>query len=779
MEPKLKEKQWSAEAEAAIAAGWEASGAHAFNPSSERPIFVIDTPPPYPSAPEGKGPWHIGAVAGYSLIDMIARSRRMMGYEVLFPFGLDRNGINIELLVERKYKKRLHQFDRAEFLRLCREELEKPSQGILALAKRIGFSADFKDHFYMTDSPEYRRKSQAAFIELFRRGLVYRGERPNFYCPGCGTTIAEADIEYQDRPSSLAYIRFPTKDGRNLVIATTRPELLPACRAIMVHPDDDRYRSYRGTRAIVPIFGQEVGIHPHPAAKPEFGTGAAMICSYGDTTDIQLFRELQLEPVKAIDEEGRMTGAAGKYQGKRVEEARAEILGDLQAQGLLLRREEVLHKTPVCERSKDPVEFIQTLDWYLKQLDVLDELRRVARGMEFHPDRSRQLLLNWIDSISIDWPIGRRRYYHTEIPLWYCKGCGAALAPDPGPYYQPWKDPPPFKTCPKCGAAEFQGEEGVFDTWMDSSISNLVACGFMVDEALLRKTFPPSLRPQGRDIVRNWLYYTTLKSYYLKGERPFHHVFIHGMGLDKLGRAMHKSLGNVIEPEPVLARHGADAFRFWAASETNPGEDFRISEEKIAGAKKFLSKLWNVSRFVSSFPNSRPPKKPAATDRWILGELNDLVEQALQGYAEMNPFIPSNRIREYLWNLFAPHYLEMVKVRAYQGDPSALATLHENLRAILRLLAPIAPFATDLIWREVYGGSVHAQGFPQAERAWRTDLTQLTPKLVEFNSTVWGRKKEQGLPLNAELSGVEVPEDLLPFKDDLARMHRLQGAVAA
>lgn len=769
MEPKLKEKQWSPGLEAKVLEAWEAEGPPKFNPASAKPIFIIDTPPPYPS-----GTWHIGAVASYSLIDMLARSRRMMGFEVLFPFGLDRNGINIELLVEKKHRKRLHQFDRAEFLRLCREELEEPSQLILGLAKRIGFSADLKDHYYTTDSPEYRRITQAIFIDLYRRGMAYKALRPSFYCPGCGTSIAEADIEYEDRPSSLAYIRFPLEPQGDVVIVTTRAELLPACRAIMVHPEDDRYRALIGREAEVPLFHQRVRVYPHPSAKPEFGTGAAMICSYGDTTDIQLFRELQLEPVKAIDEQGRMTAVAGPYQGQRVEEARRNILADLKQQGSLLREEQVLHRTPVCERSKDPIEFLQMEDWYLKQMDALGDVRRLAREMDFHPDRHRQLLLDWTDSITIDWPIGRRRFYHTEIPLWYCRGCGQVILPPPGKYYQPWREPPPVKSCPKCRGTEFKGEEGVFDTWMDSSNSNLVVSGYLQNPDFFRRHFPTSLRPQGRDIVRNWLYYTTLKSWYVMGKKPFEQVFIHGMGLDKHGRAMHKSLGNAIEAGPVLEKYGADAFRFWAASETNPGEDFRISEEKIRGSRNFLSKLWNVARFISSFPEAEPPRgKGKATDRWILAELYSVVEQCLQGYADMNPFVPSNRVREFLWNLFAPHYVELVKGRAYEGEPGALYTLHEALRTQLKLLAPIIPFTTETIWREVYGGTVHGEAFPTLRKEWRSDLGDLTPQLVEFNSGVWKAKKEHGLPLNATLPGVEVPEPLAPFAEDLSRMHHL------
>lgn len=766
--PRLKEKQWDPKLELELIERWQKDGVYAFRRDSGKPVFIIDTPPPYPS-----GTWHVGAVAHYAQIDMAARFQRMRGREVLFPFGLDKNGINMELAVERKYGKKLHKFDRQEFIDLCRKELQPVCDRLLTMAKRIGLSADFKDHYYETDSAEYRSISQAIFIDLFNRGLIYKALRPAFYCRDCGTTIAEADLEYEEKETLLTEIKFDLIDGRELRIATTRPELLAACRAIIVHPDDERYKDLHGSKARVPIYGNEVTVHAHHAAKPEFGTGAAMICSYGDTTDIALFRELRLEAVKAIDEAGRMTEVAEKYSGMKVEKAREAILSDLTSQGRIARQEKVLHKAPRCERSKTPIEFIPMEDWYLKQVNALPQLRAMADEMKFHPPRHRQLILNWINSVTIDWPISRRRYYHTEIPLWYCQSCGGIVVPPPGEYYRPWKEPPPVKECSKCGASQFKGEDMVFDTWVDSSNTNLVASLYGRDDGFFRNHFPPALRPQGRDIVRNWLYYTMLKSYYVTGKKPFHHVLIHGMGLDKHGRAMHKSLGNVIEPGPLIERHGADSFRFWAASETNPGEDFRISEEKIAGAKKFLSKLWNVARFISKFKEFPRPPQLEPTDRWILSELNALIMESTAACEDFNFFVPSNRCREFIWNLLAPHYIEMVKSRAYAGDPSALYTLNTTLRDLLRLLAPIIPFSTAKIWEEVFGGNVHADQFPLARDDIEESLRDLTHEIVNFNSQIWKDKKEKGLSLNAPYSGVDIPDVLRPLAKDLKEMHRL------
>jgi len=488
--------------------------------------------------------------------------------------------------------------------------------------------------------------------------------------------------------------------------------------------------------------------------------------------DLQLFRELRLDPVKAIDEHGRMTDAAGPLKGLKVEAAREKAIEALRAGGYLEKLEPIQHQTPICSRTLNPIEFLSSDAWYLKQLEFRDDLRRLAGEMEFRPTRHRQLVLDWIDSLTIDWPISRLRYYHTEIPLWYCKKCGEALAPPPGKYYRPWKDPAPFSKCPKCGSQEFVGEERVFDTWMDSSVSNLYLTRYRTDPDFFAANFPLSLRPQGREIVRTWLYYTMLKSHLVRKSKPFHRVFIHGLGLDARGRAMHRTQGNVIDPWPLLKKHGADAIRLFVAGETNPGDDFRISEAKIGGAAKFVTKLWNVARFISSFEEPEAGKLQPS-DEWILAELNRLVESCRGAYEDLNLFLPANRSRDFLWNLFAPHYVEMVKGRAYEGDTGARWTLHACLRDLLRLLAPITPFSTDKIWRSVYDGSVHSERFPMPRDGIPASRADFTDGLLAFNADIWKRKRDQGLPLNVELPGIEIPSNLRPFEGDLRRMHRL------
>jgi valyl-tRNA synthetase len=770
--PKIKEDRWNISKEKLISEIWnkEKKG---FKIDGRKKIFTIDTPPPYPSG----RPWHIGAAAHYSQIDMIARTERMFGYNVYFPLGIDRNGVPVERYTEKKYGIRMHETPREKFTELAAVALDDLEEEMIGIMKTMGMSCDFDNH-YRTDSPSYRMLTQETFIELWDKGLIYEATRPNNYCVDCRTTIADADIVYEEIPTWLNYVKFKIAGTENFItIATTRPELICSCQAVLVHPEDERYSNLVGMKVILPIYEREVPIIANPSADPKFGTGVMMVCSYGDQTDVRLFRELGLKEIAAIDEDGKMSGAAGMYAGLRVDEARSRITEDLEKGGFLEKRERTQHRTPMCDRSRTPVEIISMKEFYLRQLDFLDDVRKIAKKLIFHPEEHRQILYNWIDSISIDWPISRRRFYGTELPIWYCKSCGKPNIPKPGSYYRPWKEKPPFRKCRYCGGTEFVGETKTFDTWFDSSISPLLISKYKRDQAFFKKTFPNSLRPQAKDIVRTWLYYSILRCYQLTGKAPWKRAWIMGYGVDWKGERMSKSKGNVIDPIPILEKYGADNFRLWNAGEVSLGSDFRCSEEKIASTSKSLTKLWNVARFISSFPTVKRASL-TKTDLWVLAELSNLIKECLKGYEDLNFFIPATRIKQFLWDLFAPHYVEMVKARAYgrgfseREMKAAWFTLHLCMRNILVLLAPITPFITDYIWRTMYGKkSIHTERFPRPK--WRTQPSKLTNKLLEFNSRVWNTKKERRLSLKDPIE-IEIPAELKPFEKDLVAMHNIQ-----
>jgi valyl-tRNA synthetase len=771
MEPKIQETAWDPQIELKIIKQWEKDHLYDFTPKEKN--FVIDTPPPYPSG----RPWHIGAAAHYSQIDMIARTARMTGKNVYFPIGIDRNGLPVELYTEKKYNIRMRETERGKFLELCREALDELEAEMIQIMKSLGISSDFAN-YYRTDSEEYRALTQATFIELWKKNLVYLANRPNNYDWVSGTTIADAEINYVDVQTKLVYMKFTVKDSNDsVIIASTRPELLCSCQTVIVNPDDARYSKIVGKKITIPIFNRDVTVRTHPSAQMEFGSGAVMVCSYGDQNDVALFRELNLEEIVAIGLDGRMTKAAGKYEGLKVKQAREKIIEDLKNSNHVEKIEDIVHRTPVSERSKNPIEIIPMEEYYLKQKESVEKIRKLGSQITFYPDMHKQILMNWLDSITIDWPISRRRFYGTEIPIWYCKKCKEPHVPPPGKYYKPWKDKAPFSKCEKCGNSEFVGEERTFDTWMDSSVSPLFVAKYQKDEEFFKKTYPATIRPQAKDIVRTWLYYTILRCEQLTGKTPWSEAWIMGYGLDEKGMKMSKSKGNAIDPLPVIQTFGADTFRFWSASEINHGYDFRCSEQKIESTKKFLSKLWNVARFLSSF-EVIDSANPTIADKWILSELDKLVAECRKGYAEYNFFIPSTTIREFTWNLFAAHYIEMVKARAYglgfsdDEKKGAIYTLHKVLSTVLKLLAPITPFISDYLWQQLYSeSSIHEE--LQVEPESLEDLGKFTKEIIKFNSKVWNEKKNNGLSLKDSIA-IAVPSSLESFKKDLQAMHNLK-----
>lgn len=774
--PKLKDKTWDHNLEEYIWDLWEKERVYEFK-LDDRPIFSIDTPPPYVS-----GRWHIGAAVHYTQIDMMARYFRLKGYNILFPMGLDRNGLPVEIEVERLYNIKAREMDREQFINLCKEHLDRLEEDLIFLAKRLGIGAEYYSCLYRTDSEEYRALTQATFIELWKRGLIYEDYRPSIWCPICHTTIAEAEIEYVRRKGKIYYIRFPiAHENNHIVIATTRPELLGATVAVMYNPSDNRYIWLNGKRAVIPIYNYEVPIIPHPSVKVEFGTGLMMLSSFGDLEDVRLFRELGFNPRILITPDGRMNKNAGPYKGLTVDEARATIVKDLYEQGYIEKEEELVQNIPTCWRSHNPVEFIFTQDLYLKQLEFKDDLLSVINKIQFYPPEHKQLLINWINSLSIDWAISRHRYYGTEVPLWYCKRCKHPYVPSPGKYYRPWKDKPPVKKCVKCGYDEFIGDERTFDTWMDSSISPLYITGYNRDDELFKRAFPASVRPQGIDIVRTWLYYTILRVYLLLGKPAFRMIRLSGLGLDEHGRAMSKSLGNIVDPLPLIKKYGADAVRLWGASETKLGGNYRFSEARIRGARKFITKLWNIARFISMFPKIDNHDKYYILDKIIMKEFNELIDKCEKSYKSLDFFEVSLKIRSFIWNVYAPHYLELTKSRAYNHDSiyskdeqkSAWYTLHETLKRLLLLLHPIIPFVTDYIWRQIY----NQEGIIKEKIADKFKIKEIgltMNEIIKINNIIWKYKHDKGLKLKEPIEKIIINPKYKSIATDLKSLHQIK-----
>ncbi|MBI2565325.1 valine--tRNA ligase [Candidatus Woesearchaeota archaeon] len=783
IEPKLKEKSWIKDIEPLLYEEWKNSEIFSFKQSKKK-IFSIDTPPPYVNTPV-----HIGQVTTYVLMDMFARYKRMQGFNVLFPLGLDRNGLPIEMAAEKKFGIKLTELPREKAVEACKKILEEASIESVKSFLRCGISFNSWNigtgigEVYETDSTDYRALTQETFIDLWSKGLIFEDDRINNWCPGCQTTLADAEVDYEEKRSIFNDIIFKVKEtSEEIIIGTTRPELISTCAMIIFHHDDDRYKHLDGKTAVTPIFNKSVPIKAHPQADPAKGTGIAMMCSAGDLADIRFFREMNLEPVIAINKNGTMNEHAGFLKGLQVKDARQKIINELKLKKLLAKQTPLLHRTPVCERSKDEIEFIAMNEFYLKQVEFKKEMKNLADKINFFDRTSKQILLRWIDDISIDWPISRRRYYATEVPLWYCKKCNTPVIPPKGKYYQPWKEKCPVKKCVKCNTSDFKGETRVFDTWFDSSISPLYILKWNRNNEFFKKSAPCSLRPQGKEIIRTWLYYTLLKCYLLTEECIFKDAWINYHIVDEHGHKMSKSKGNGIDPKEVLDKFGAEPFRLWAAIEGNLEKtDFRCSFERIDGAGKTLTKLWNVSRFISMFDQATAPKKLQHLDEWILHELNHIVQLALERYNAYDFHNPSIALKHFLWETFASHYLELVKNRAYNDSAkfsneekqSALYTLHTCLKRILRLWAPVLPFLTYKIFKDVYNEDINKLPFPDLSEEYKIGFK--TEELIELNSAIWKAKKDKGLSLKSEVKSLALPEKFKHIKADLAATHNIKN----
>ena len=783
MKPKLTEKHWDKELEKPIYEEWKKTEKYKFDEKQRKKTYSIDTPPPYVNTPV-----HIGQATTYVLMDFFARFRRMTGYNVLFPLGLDRNGLPIEMEAEKRFNIKLPETPRDKFIGYCNKVLEEASLASVESFLRLGISFNSWKvgirigEIYETDSADYRSLTQDTFIDMYKKKLIYEDERVNNYCPGCQTTIADAEVEYANISTTYNDIIFKCKEtGEDIIISTTRPELICSLGMIIFNPQDKRYKHLDGKTAISPIYNKEVPIKTHPSADMEKGTGIMMMCSFGDLTDIRFFREQKIKDIISINKDGTMNEKSGFLVGLKVKDARKKIIEELRNKGLLIKQKKTNHRTPICERSKDEIEFIAMKEFYVKQIPYKKKMLELAEKLNFFDPKSKQILVDWINSVSIDWPISRRRYYATEVPLWYCKKCNEVIVPKKGTYYQPWRSSPPVKKC-KCGSTEFVGEERVFDTWFDSSISPLYILKYSRNNKFFNKNTPCSLRPHGKEIIRTWLYYTVLQDYLLTGKLIFKDVWINYHIVDENGFKMSKSKGNVINPVDILDKFGAEPFRLWSAIEGNLEKtDFRCSFERIEGATKTLTKLWNVSRFISMFKEAKG--KLTEIDKWIINELNSIIKFSRERYEKYDFHNPSTLIKNFIWETFASHYLELVKNRAYnekakftkEEENAAIYTLHYCLDTILKLWAPVLPLMTSKIYKELRNKDIHNEKFPEIEHKVKSELTK--EDIINLNSEIWKTKKDNNLSLKDKIDYLTIPVKFKIIEKDLKEMHNIKEIV--
>ncbi|HLC62768.1 MAG TPA: valine--tRNA ligase [Candidatus Nanoarchaeia archaeon] len=727
----------SKEAEPRIQKFWEQKSIFKFDEKSKKKLFSIDTPPPTVS-----GKMHMGHAFSYTQQDFIARYKRMQNYNVFYPFGTDDNGLATERLIEKEKNIKATQMSRQEFIDICLKELNtnfRPKY--IQDWKRIGMSCDFS-LFYTTINKHCQKISQKSFIDLYKQGREYRKESPTIFCPECQTAIAQVELQDKELQSTFNDLKFKLKSGEEITIATTRPELLPACVAIFIHPEDKKNKHLLGKKAIVPLFNQEVPILEDKRVSMEKGSGIVMCCTFGDQTDIEWYRAHQLPLKIAINKQGLMTELAGKYQGQKIKEARKKILEDLKHLGVLTKQTPIKHIVNVHERCGTEIEILNTNQWFIKYLDLKEQFLKAGSQLKWHPEHMQNRLDNWIKGLQWDWCISRQRYFGIPFPVWYCTNCQQEiLAEESQLPVDPLVDKPKIKSCPKCRNNKFTPEKDVLDTWATSSLTPEIA--IELKPKLRKKLFPMDLRPQSHDIITFWLFNTLAKSQLHNKKNPWKNIMISGWVLDPSGNKMSKSKGNIIEPQNIVQQYSADTLRYWASS-SKLGEDLAFQEKNLVTGQKTVNKLWNASKFsIQHLQNYKlkKPKKLETIDSWMLANINELAKSCTESFENYDYQHARAEVDNFFWNTFCDFYLEIIKDRLYNPDKrgkkeqeSALYTLYHSLLAILKLWAPIMPYITEEIYQKYFityekQSSIHLLSWPKHSKKEENKKLQETGKL--------------------------------------------------
>jgi valyl-tRNA synthetase len=673
-------------------------------------IYSVDTPPPNVS-----GRMHIGHAFSYSQQDFVIRFMRMFFSEkgsVFYPFGTDDNGLPTERFIEKTNDVKSREMGRTEFIKLCLKTLKKITPEHIQDFMDIGISPDW-DAYYSTIDDNTRKISQKSFIDLYKQGEAYQENFPTMWCSECQTSIAQAELEDKEGSSLFSTLKFSC-DKKDLLISTTRPEMLEACVAVFVHPEDERYKDLVGKKAKVPMFDFEVPIIADESADPEKGTGVLMVCSYGDRFDVDAINRHELEPKIILDREGKIS--QGDYKGLKVKEARKKILENLKEKGFIQEQKEINHVVNVHDKCGTPIEFIPTKQWFIKILDKKEKLIEQGNKVKWYPEFMHRRYDNWVNGLEWDWSISRNRHFGVPIPVWECEDCGEVILPSEEEL--PVDPLETEKNCFKC-RKKAKPETMVLDTWATSSLTPQIASSLVNNKVKL----PFSLRPQGHDIIRTWAFYTIVKAYLHEGKIPWEDIIISG-NVSLKGEKMSKSKGNVVNPLEVLENYGADAMRFWAAG-AKLGSDLDYQEKDLITGKKLVNKLLNASRFV--FMNlenykGEKPKELEPLDSLFLDKLNLLLKDCTENFKKYEYSKVKQELEQFFWNDFCDNYLEIVKKRVYQGEGekklSAQYTLYNSLLSLVKMFAPIMPFVTEEVYQNYFKNlegdkSIHISKWPE------------------------------------------------------------------
>ncbi|MFX0041435.1 MAG: valine--tRNA ligase [Candidatus Hodarchaeota archaeon] len=783
---------------------WKENKIYAFDENRKDEIFTIDTPPPFVS-----GVLHIGQYLNYAWIDFVARYHRMRADNVYFPQGWDCHGLPVELAVERSYG--LSKDDKEKFLEKCREWVENNIENMTRQLDQLGYSTDWK-YVYRTMNDDYNRRVQLSLLDFYDKGLLYREKFPIHYCVNCETSVAKAEVGYKEEKGKLWYIKLPIVDRENefVTIATTRPEYMEACVAVMVNPNDERYYDLSAAEIEIPFTKRVVRVYMDKSVDMNFGTGIVYVCTYGDETDIKWKFEYNLEEITIFTEDGHMNENS-RYQGLTIMEAREQIVKDLDKEGLIEKIEDYEHNLIIhSERSscRKPIEYLPVYQWFINVKDFKDEIIESGESMKWYPEKQKQRLIDWAEGLDWNWVISRQRVFGTSIPFWYCQDCNEIIPPirEDLPL-NPVKILPPVKECPKCKSQNIVGEKDVCDCWIDSSITPLEISKWNEDDKFFKRTYMDAKvhRPQGYEIIRTWLFYTIFRCKVLTGKAPFYEAMINGMVAGPDGRHMSKSLGNYINPEEVMPEFGTDAIRYWTAMgslgddypfeftwidlqtkqpmsnefilskrkmfpEDKFNKKYRRRFEQLIGASKFITKIWNAYRFLYLNLNKIKItdieiniKDLSAIDIYFFSEFNKnlhLITDYFDGY---NWHEATMILRTFFWNEICDNYIEAIKYKFYSEDKQTRErSLKNALNLFYNLLcisSVIMPFITEEIYSIIFKKfkdlkSIHIENWPTPYENISEELTGRGKLGIEIIKFLRMYKSKLQLPLNQEISKV-------------------------
>lgn len=758
---------------------WEDEGTFHFDPDGEGPIYSIDTPPPTVS-----GSIHIGHIYSYTHAEIIARYQRMKGQRVFYPFGFDDNGLPTERLVEREAGIKAATLAREDFQQLCLATTSRYEAQFKELWQSLGFSVDW-DLKYSTIDENSMRVSQLSFLDLFKKGKIYRNQNPVLWCTECQTAIAQAEIETKELNTLFNYLRFQTISGTDLTIATTRPELLPACVAILIHPLDERYSHLIGAGAIVPLTGETIPIIGDEEVDPKKGSGIVMCCTFGDQQDIIWWKRHQLPLKEMIDAAGQIRPGFGKYSGLTLQAARTAIIIDLQAAGHLLKQEKIAHQVACHERCGQPIEYLTSRQWFIRIIDEKERLLKAADEINWHPEFMKYRYQEWVNNLEWDWSISRQRYFGVPFPLWYCAECGEIILAEAAELpINPLKDSP-TSVCPQCGSRNFIPEKDVMDTWATSSITPLINARWNGKDCQY-PLLPMSLRPQAHEIIRTWAFYTIAKSLFHFNQIPWKDIMISGFVMAKPGEKISKSKGNsAMKPAELIAKYSADVIRLWT-SQAKLGTDIFFLEDEVRNNQRLPIKLWNAARFVlghlADLEWSAITENPMAKGPQTLTEIQFepmdqwLLQKLTQTHADMTSALEAFEISQarmildkFFWNDFCDNYLEIIKERLYKPEirgkrarESAQKCLYIAFVNILKMYAIFMPHLTEEIYQDYFREkegitSIHLfNWYRYTNFCLSSGSLSGGEEFIELATQIRRYKSEHGISLGAELQAIEM-----------------------